>query len=182
MDESNKTPRVGFHKILYLTDLSEAGRYAFPYAASLAHKYGAELTVFHVVEKHDFEKYLVGYIDEDLWEEIKTRNLEEARDILIHRKRDDAGIRDSVDRLFQESMTGGTEQPYVTYDVVVEVGDPVERIMEKVKGENYDLVVVGRHGHGIIEGTLMGDTARRVVRRCTVPVLVVQIPEREDEP
>ena len=181
MDERNKTPRVGFRKILYLTDLSEAGRYAFPFAASLAHKYGAELSVFHVVEKHDFEKYLVGYIDEELWDEIKTRNLQDARDILVHRKRDDAGIRDSVDRFCQETMTGEKEEPYVTYDIEVDVGDPVERIMEKVKQEGYDLIVVGKHGHGIIEGTLMGDTARRVVRRCTVPVLVVQLPESEDE-
>lgn len=181
MDASNKTPRVGFRKILYLTDLSEAGRYAFPFAASLAHRYGAEMTVYHVVEKHQFEKYLVGYIDEDLWEEIKTRDLQEAKDILVHRKRDDAAIRDSVDRFCQETMAGEPQQPYVTYDVAVDVGDPVELIMEKVKNEHYDLIVVGKHGHGFIEGALMGDTARRVVRRGTVPVLVVQLPERDDD-
>jgi nucleotide-binding universal stress UspA family protein len=177
MDERNKTPRVGFSRILYLTDLSEAGRYAFPFAASLAHQYAAELTVYHVVEKHDFEKYLVGYIDEDLWDEIKTRNLRDAQDILAHRKRDDAAIKDSVDRFCQETMAGETEQPYVTYDIAVDAGDPVEQILHKVTRDNYDLVVLGKHGHGVVEGTLMGDTARRIVRRCTVPVLVVQVPE-----
>jgi nucleotide-binding universal stress UspA family protein len=180
MEDKNRIPRVGFSKILYLTDLSEAGRYAFPFAASLAHKFGAEMTVFHVEEKHDFEKYLVGYIDEGLWEEIKSRNLQDAREILVHRKRNDAVVRDSVDRFCQETMAAEKEEPYVSYDIAVDVGDPVEKIMEKVKQENYDLIVVGKHGHGVIEGTLMGDTARRVVRRCTVPVLVVQLPDSDD--
>ena len=178
MAEDNSIPRVGFHKILYLTDLSEAGRRAFPYAASLANKYDAELTVEHILEKRDFEKYLVGYVDEDLWEEIKKRNLEEARDLLIGRKRNDAAIRNTVDQFCQETLPHAEgDKPYVTYDIAVEEGDPVETVAEKVKRGNYDLIVVAKHGHGILEGTLMGDTARRVVRRCTVPVLVVQAPE-----
>lgn len=179
MNQQNTTPRVAFHRILYLTDLSEAGRHAFPFAAALAHQYGAELTVFHVVEKHNFEKYLAGYIDEDLWNSIKTRNLQEAREILGNRKRDDTAIRNSVDRFCQESIPGTGEEPYVTYDIAVENGDAVELILEKAARENYDLIVVGKHGHGVVEGTLMGDTARRIVRRSTVPVLVVPLPDGE---
>jgi nucleotide-binding universal stress UspA family protein len=177
MTANTSTPRIGFRKILYLTDLSNEGRHAFPYAASLAHKYDADLTVLHIVERHDFEKYLVGYVDEDLWEQIKERNLEDAREMLIRRKRSDAAIRNAVDQFCQDAMEASDDgQPYVTYDVDVEEGDPVDTVLEKVRREGFDLVVVGKHGHGIIEGTLMGDTARRIVRRCTVPVLVVQLP------
>ncbi len=43
-------PKVEYKKILYTTDLSESGRYAFHHAASLAAHYQAELTVIHVVE------------------------------------------------------------------------------------------------------------------------------------
>ena len=178
MAEENSTPRVGFHKILYLTDLSEAGRGAFPYAASLARRYEAELTVLHVVERRDFEKYLVGYVDEDLWEEIKKRNLEEARDLLVRRKRNDAAVRNAVDQFCQDTLPpdeGG--KPYVTYDILVkEGGDPVETVEQTVKTGEYDLIVVSRHGHGVLEGTLLGDTARRIVRRCAVPVLVIPVP------
>jgi nucleotide-binding universal stress UspA family protein len=69
-------------------------------------------------------------------------------------------------------------QPYVTYDVVVETGDPAEKIVEKAHGEGYDLVVIAKHGHGVIHGGLIGDTVRRVMRRCNLPVLVVPVPER----
>mgnify|MGYP001544372861 CR=1 FL=1 len=177
MDDKNITPRIGFSKILYLPDLSEAGRYAFPYAASLAHRYGAVLTVFHVMEKHDFEKYLVGYINEDLWEELKTRNLNDAKDILVHRKRDDTVIKDSLEKLCEECMSADGGHPYVSYDIALESGDPVEEVLKKADQGNYDLIVVGKHGPGIVEGALLGDTARRIVRRCTIPVLVVQVPD-----
>jgi nucleotide-binding universal stress UspA family protein len=168
-------PRIEYKKILYVTDLSEAGRNAFPYAASLANRYAAQLTVFHVVEPRNFEKYLVGYIDEDLWNEIKTRDLQDARQLLIDRKRDDATIRDNVDQFCQETLSERPEQPYVTYDVVVETGEPVEKIVQAAQNGGFDLVVMGKQGHGVVRGAFVGDTATRVVRRCLVPVMVVPV-------
>jgi nucleotide-binding universal stress UspA family protein len=179
MTADRTLPRVEFKKILYLTDLSESGRQAFPHAASLAHRYGAELTVFHVVEPRDFEKYLVGYISEPLWDEIKQGSLKEAREALIERKRDDTEIRDSIDAHCQDAMSGESRR-YVSYDVVVEMGDAVDKVLEKADKENYDLIVVGRHGHGALKGALIGDTALRLVRRCTKPVLVVEVPPKEE--
>ncbi|MEW8045855.1 MAG: universal stress protein, partial [Candidatus Thiodiazotropha sp.] len=82
---NRKLPRIGYKKILYVTDLSEEGRLAFPHAASLAHTYDAALTVFHVVESREFEKFLEGYFNEELWNEIRNRNVEEAREILVNR-------------------------------------------------------------------------------------------------
>jgi nucleotide-binding universal stress UspA family protein len=180
MTINSKLPKIGFEKILYITDLSDSGRMAFPYAASLAHKYGAELTVFHVVEAHDFEKYLVGYISEPLWEEIRNRNLNEARQLLIDRKRDDTAIKSSVDEMFRESMSK-LEHPYVTYDVAIDLGDPVERILAKAHKGNYDLLIMAKHGHGIFKGALMGDTCLRVVHRCQKPVLIVEVPPKDED-
>lgn len=179
MTSSNKLPKIGFEKILYITDLSDSGRMAFPYAASLAHNYGAELTVFHVVEAHDFEKYLVGYISEPMWEEIRNRDLQEARQMLIERKREDTAIKDNVDEMFRKSMTD-YEHPYVVYDVVIEMGDPVDKILEKANSESYDLLIMAKHGHGALKGALMGDTCQHVVRRCQKPVLIVEVPPKEE--
>ncbi len=180
MNQAASLPRIEYRKILYATDLSESGRHAFPYAASIAHRYGAALTVFHVIETHHFEKYLTGYINEELWNDIRHRDLEEVRQILIDRKRQDAAIRDSLDNYCQDALPDAG-QPYVTYDVVVEFGDPVEKIIEKAHAEAYDLVVLGKHGHGVLKGALMGDTAQRVMRRCHKPVLVVEVPVCDED-
>jgi nucleotide-binding universal stress UspA family protein len=180
MTADRETPRIGFRKILYLTDLSESGRQAFPYAASLAQTYGAELTVLHIVESHDLEKYLVGYISEPLWNEIKQGSLEEARETLLRRKRDDATIRDNIDTHCQDALPGESAS-YVSYDVAVETGDTVDKVLEKADKEGYDLIVIGKHGHGALKGALIGDTAQRILRRTTKPVLVVEVPPKDDD-
>jgi nucleotide-binding universal stress UspA family protein len=181
MLSKTQVPRIGYKKILYTTDLSEAGRQAFPHAASLARAYGADLTVFHVVEPREFEKFLVGYINDDVWDEIKTRNLAEARDILVRRKRENTAIKDSVEQFCRDATEDPRQDPYVTYDVVVELGDPVDRIVEHAHNGGYDLVIIGKRGGGVMDGGLMGDTARRVIRHCRVPVMVVQVQEKSGD-
>jgi len=175
MNSVSQVPRICYKKILYTTDLSEDGRQAFPHAASLARVYDAELTILHIVESREFEKFLVGYINDDLWDEIKTRNLEEAKQILIQRKRKGTEIRDSVHEFHRDSGAGTREDVYVTYDIVVKMGDSVEQIVEHAEAGNYDLVIMAKQGHGALEGGLMGDTVRRVMRRSKVPVMVVPV-------
>ena len=103
MKIQNKIPSVEYKKILYATDLSESGRHAFPHAAGLSRRYGAELTVLHVVHGGpELDRRLFGYVDEELWEEIKTRNLREARDILLERKRDNVAIKESIGQFHDE--------------------------------------------------------------------------------
>ena len=94
---------------------------------------------------------------------------------MLERKRDDTAIRSAVDALCEQSLAEA--HPYVTYDVVVETGDPVESILAKAHEEGYDLLVMAKHGHGAIKGALMGDTCQRVVRRCMKPVLTVEAPD-----
>lgn len=176
-----KVPEIEYKKILYTTDLSESGRYAFHHAASLSRHYGAELTAFHVVEGGpELDRRLFGYIDEKLWEEIKTRNLEEARDILIRRKRDNTAIEACVGQFCDDVQGNIPEHPDVTYRIEVKMGDPVDEIIEEAEAGNYDLIVMGSHGHGPVRSTMMGDTVRRVVRRSRIPVLVVRVPKEED--
>jgi nucleotide-binding universal stress UspA family protein len=178
MQTENTLPRIEYRKILYATDLSEAGRYAFPYAASIAQRFDADLTVFHVLDERDFERDVVGYISEDFWKDLKTRELEEAKQILIARKRDDVEITNAVDQFCKDTMSQHhPDKPIVSYDVVVEAGDPVEEVLREAHTGGYDLVVVSKHGHGSVQDAVMGDTVRRILRRCKVPVLVVPLPE-----
>ncbi|MDH3328327.1 MAG: universal stress protein [Desulfobulbaceae bacterium] len=173
-------PVIEFKKILYAADLSESGRYAFNYAASLSHKYNAELFVLHVVEESpELLKNLSGYISEEFWEEIKNRDLKEAREILFARKRDNVAIKDCVGQYCNEILPASSGTPYVTYQIIVKGGNPVECIVDEAAEGNYDLIVMGRHGHGTLKDSVMGSTARRVLRRANIPTLLVPLPEGE---
>jgi nucleotide-binding universal stress UspA family protein len=173
-----KVPVIEYKKILYTTDLSESGRYAFHHAASLSSHYGAELVAFHVVEGGpELDRRLFGYVDEKLWNEIKTRNLQEAQDILIKRKRDNAEIDECIGEFCDQVQETMPDHPHITYSIEVRMGDPVDEITKEAESGGYDLIIMGSHGHGPIREAMMGDTVRRVVRQSTVPVLVVRVPE-----
>jgi nucleotide-binding universal stress UspA family protein len=175
-----EVPKISVKKILYPTDLSETGRRAFAYAASLANLYGADLTVFHVLEEGpELDPRLVGYVSDELWEEIKQRDVKEATEMLIRRRRDDAAIRDCVGAFCEKAQFGVPEEAYVTYDIDVALGQPVPEIVRKAREGSYDLIVLGSHGHStLVEAMefMIGDTARNVLRRSRVPVVVVPLP------
>ncbi len=181
MSVPKQIPKLEYRKILYTTDLSESGRYAFHHAASLSRQYGSEITVLHVVEGGpELDRRLFGYVDEKLWDEIKTRNLKEARDILISRKRDDAAIRDCVGRFCDEVREGIPDEAKVEYKVVVKMGEPAEEIVKEAETGDYDLVVMGSYGYGALKRAIMGDTVRQVLGRSRIPVLVIRVPGEED--
>jgi nucleotide-binding universal stress UspA family protein len=172
-------PKVDVTKILYATDLSENARFAYAYAASLADLYGAQITLMHVLPELSelMDKHIVGYIDADRWEKIKAQHFDEAREALIGKRQDHLAVRD----VLQQFSENTTESKGIGNDqVIVERGNPVEKIIEHSEKEKFDLIVMGTHGHGTLEDAMIGSTARRVVRRSKIPVLVVRLPEEDD--
>lgn len=169
-------PKVDVKKILYATDLSENARFAFAYAASLADLYGAKITLMHVLPEIPdlLDKQVIGYIDADRWEEIKAQHFQEAKDALIGKRRDHLAIKDVLQQFSEDAMEG---EGAGTDDVIVERGNPVEKIIDHSEKGKFDLIVMGTHGHGTLEDAMIGSTARRVVRRSKIPVLVVRLPE-----
>ncbi len=172
-------PKVDVKKILYATDLSENARFAYAYAASLADLYGAQITLMHVLPELSelMDKHIVGYIDADRWEKIKAQHFDEAREALIGKRKDHLAVRDVLQQ-FSENTTEG--EGVGTDQVIVERGNPVEKIIEHSEKEKFDLIVMGTHGHGTLEDAMIGSTARRVVRRSKIPVLVVRLPEADE--
>ena len=172
-------PKVDVKKILYATDLSENARYAFAYAVSLADLYNASITFVHVLPEvpRRLDKSVIGYISEERWEEIKSQNVEEAREAIIGKKRDHLAIRDALHQFSKDVKEGREGEGFVTDDIIVVRGNPVEEILKHSEDINCDLIVMGTHGHGTLADAMMGSTARRVLRRSAKPVLVVRLPE-----
>ncbi len=176
-----KLPKVKVNKILYATDLSENARYAFAYAVSLADLYNAAITFIHVLPevRSRLDKSIIGYISEERWEAIKSQNVEEAREAIIGKRRDHLAIRDVLHQFNEDVKKGREGEGFVTDDIIVVQGNPVEEILKYSEEKNCDLIVMGTHGHGTLADAMMGSTARRVLRRSPKPVLVVRLPEEE---
>ncbi len=175
-------PKVDVKKILYATDLSENARYAFAYAVSLASLYGAKITLLHVLPEVPelIDRHVIGYIDADKWEKIKAQHFDEAREALIGKRKDDLAVKDVLHQFSEKVKEGEKGEGFSTDEILVERGNPVEKIIDHSEKKKFDLIVMGTHGHGTLEDVMIGSTARRVVRRSKIPVLVVRLPE-EDE-
>ncbi|TNF88739.1 MAG: universal stress protein [Gammaproteobacteria bacterium] len=176
MSRQNPLKQIDYGKILYVTDLSESGRQAFPHAAAIARRNNAQLTVFHVVENRDLQS-LEGYMSNELWEELTSRNLEDARNIMLSRRPEDFAIR-NIEQFCEECLADQPEHPVLSYEIKVGTGERLEKILEEAHDGGYDLLVISKHGNrASVKDAVIGDTTRRVIRRSRIPVLVIPLDE-----
>ena len=155
-------------KILYTTDLSENARHAFGYAASLANRYGAGIIFLHVIEDLSYSNSLViNVVGREKWAELRKANEETVLNT----------IKGRLEKFCEDVAAELPACPFITDDIVVKVGNPVDQILNQVEASGCDFVVMGAHGHGLVAGAVMGSTSRRVLRRCNKPVLVIRLPE-----
>ena len=142
-------------KILVPIDFSPHAERAFGYAAALARRLGAELTLVHVVE----DPFATG-----AWGgETYIPNVGELLQELIA----------SAER----QLTPWKEKPAahgLTVKSAVITGRPAHSIIEHAAKEGCDLIVMGTHGRAGLSHAVMGSVAERVLRKAPCPVLTVR--------
>ena len=156
-------------KILFATDLSENARYAFSYAASLANRYGAGITILHVLEEISptTDNLVVGILGQEKWNELRGKNEIEVINTLKSR----------LTRFCEDVQAELPSCPFITDNIKVTIGKAVNEILQEVENNDYDMIVMGAHGHSVLADAVMGSVSRRVVRRCKKPVLVIRLPD-----
>ncbi len=142
-----------FKKILVPVDFSDCSNKALEYAILFGEKYGAALTLFHVV----------ALFQEDVGE---TERMQELEKIV---KRQEEKIR--------EQMSGSKEKVTargVSVNTVIQRGiNPADTILEFLDEQDFDLVIMGTHGRTGLKHVLQGSVAEKVVRLSPVPVLTI---------
>ncbi len=166
-------------KILFTTDLSKNSRHAFNYAVSAADKYGASITILHVREEisPSANIHLKSFIGEESWQELQGSHEQEARQILIGKKKEGGMIREALHEFCEESQKDLAQCEFMTDDIVVAKGNVVDEILTETQARGCDLIVMGYHSRGKLEEAVLGSTTRRVLRRSRIPVLLVRLPE-----
>ncbi len=156
-------------RILYATDLSDSAKNAFNYAATIANKFAAKITVLNVIETipSNTQWQIVEYLGADRWKELQENNKQEFIE----------SVKKSLDNFCEEMSSSLTACPFLIDEILVKEGIPVDEILNAVNSKNCDLVVMGTHGYGLFVDALIGSTARRVVRRCKKPVMVIRLPK-----
>lgn len=140
-----------FKKILVPTDVSDSSRQALITALKLAKQFNSEVELFHVTFSPEaYLGYTVSY------------------GLIITNEQ----IKNSGEAALEAALTGidvGEVQLTKKYTA----GNPAAKIIEEIK-RDFDLVVMGSHGHGIITGAFLGSVTQRVLAHAQCPVLVVK--------
>jgi nucleotide-binding universal stress UspA family protein len=157
-------------KILYSTDLSENSKQAFSYAVVLANALEADITVLYIIEDLSVSgtSMLRDYLGEGKWSDFLSHRRDEYRDT----------IRQRINAFCEEVDAEFKGCPLMVTETLIQEGNPAECIIREANSGDYDMVVMGTHGRGAVSNALMGNTARRVVRRCSKPVTVVRLTEK----
>jgi nucleotide-binding universal stress UspA family protein len=147
-----------FKKILVVSTMTKYCEKAVHYGVSLSQKYGAELTVLHIV--HDPFIFWGWNLPIPSIEAEFKKTMEEAKKEL------DAVIR-------AEKKKG------VAIKELIREGKPADEILRVAKEEKTDLIILLAHEEGHLEHFLFGRSNEDIVRRMPCSVLLVK---KEPEP
>ncbi|OEC84484.1 MULTISPECIES: universal stress protein [Methanobacterium] len=147
-----------YKKILLPTDGSEYANKAAKHAIWLARLNGAELIALNVIETSS----LVGLPAEDLIVRIKEMLKEEGHKSL-----------EKISDILKESKIEDECQKEVKLTLSTKEGSPSDIIINTVKEEGVDLIVMGTSGKHGLDRFLLGSVTENVVRSSQCPVLVV---------
>ena len=144
---------ITIKKILVTTDLSSASHSAIEYAAWLAEKENASVTLFYSVDNLPTVAYHTVDLTFDKFKDEIFR-FEEGR--------------------FQEYAKKIKDSFSKKLNVVITEGNAAQAIVQYAKEEKVDIIVMNTHGRTGIQHILLGSVAERVVRTAACPVLTVK--------
>jgi nucleotide-binding universal stress UspA family protein len=141
------------HKILVPTDFSEHSAYALSYAADLAQRYEAAVTLAHVypIVNYAAAEGFALYTPEQL-AELLTKLGEQLQ--------------------AEENQARGLGLARI--DTTLLQGDAYKEVLGMAG--SYDLIVMGTHGRTGFKHALLGSLAEKLVRTAPCPVLTVRKP------
>jgi len=141
-----------FKKIVCPVDFSEFTEEIVTYAVSIAKKFKAELHLFHVIPNLNYFTPYESFLTPENLVAIENN----------------IGV--EVDRDFNKII----KKIDIPVKKITKTGVTFVEIIDYVKTEAIDLIVMGTHGRSGIEHILIGSVAEKVVRKAPCPVLTIR--------
>jgi nucleotide-binding universal stress UspA family protein len=138
-------------RILVAVDGSEPSLKAAQMGADIARKFGAKLTLLHVVPKLLLPPDVYGLTIAEVEKEHRAY----------------------ADRLLEKAVATVASPPGLEVTTTVLYGSPAEAIAEEAAASDIGMVVIGSRGHGAVARMFLGSVSDRLVHISPKPVLVV---------
>ena len=138
-------------KILFPVDLSESSLKIVPYVQTVAEKFNSKIHLFFAARVFDY--FTSIYVPHPSVKNFEAEIVQ--------------GAEKKLEEFVEEHFQG------VSPKAKVVLGDAAEEVLNYVRSEGIDLVIMGTHGRKGLEKIVFGSVAERVVQKSPVPVLTV---------
>ena len=115
-------------------------------ALTLAKLYNAKLTLIHIVDKPGTMIY----------------------------GSEESSLHTKMDHMYIEELAREIEEHDLQVETNIQYGNPSEEIIKAVAEDDYDLLVLGSHGHQTFADLIFGQTVESVRHSIKIPVMVVR--------
>lgn len=139
-------------KILFPIDFSEKFETLLPWVSTFVDKFGATLYVVFVAQ--DLSEFSTFYVPHTSIQTFQEEAL--------------AAAQKKMAAVVQESF-----QKFPKLETRVVVGSPAVKILELVKTEGINLIIMATHGRKGLERTIFGSVADKIVQGAPCPVLTI---------
>lgn len=142
--------------IFLALDFEEKAQKLIDFATELAKKFNAKVWVVHIAAPDpEFVGYEIGpkYIRDTRAEELRTE----------HR--------------FLQNIATELGHVGVKSEGLLIQGPTVEMILEEAMKLKADLIITGSHEHSFLHSAMYGNTARELVKRSRIPLMIIPVDE-----
>lgn len=164
----------GIKNILVSTDGSQASLSAMPVAISMALKFEASITLYHVLELH-------GSLTENVEPNPMRSEKDNIYDVLysalenfFEKSWDKVELRAGDGYNDQLVYNEGASNATIDITTVIEKGVSAHHAIREYAKEHSDLVVMATQGHSGLAHLLLGSTAEKVTQYLDMPVISVK--------
>ncbi len=154
---------ITYKKILFGTDFSDDAGMAFLHALDTAKRYGASLTILHVL--HSGYRYSRHVVDEMSEEPDGEAFVDEK----VLRK-----ARAKLEEVYGSRLGNFTN---VTYEILP--GIPFVEIVKYARKNDIDLIILGAKGKSELDSVRFGSTVANVAQRAHCHVTAIRNPESQ---
>ena len=155
-------------RIMAACDLSEHSQQSLTYAAELAENLNAYLLIVNIINQRDVVAVAEALSQMEIIKKGSSLSIDAYIDGLRKARSQ------SIQKLIKEIPCDHLE-----LKIIIKVGFPYEKLIETIKEEHADMLVMGAKGRTNLADVLFGSTAEKMFRHCPVPLLSIR--EKKDE-